>query len=93
MPTNFNELIGEDVLILSTVLDPDLPKKVRVHGIDYGGVWIESQEHTDHLLKSVRKTMLEGTPLIYVPFWRIQLAICGLDVPAISSEGISSEQR
>ncbi len=86
---NFGSLLGKEVMILSTVLHPKDPLAVTIRGVDYGGVWVEAQTVTNNFLKSVNQQMYEGTPITYVPFWRISLAITGRDVPAISSEGIS----
>lgn len=85
---NFRALIGERVMILSTVLDPQDPVVVTVRGVDYGGIWVEAQTITDTFLKSIKEQMFEGTPITYVPFWRITLAVTARNVPAISSEGI-----
>jgi hypothetical protein len=85
---NFAKLVGQEVLLISPVLDKDAPVTVTVRGVDAGGIWIECQSLTDIFLRSTGKTMFEGTPITFVPFWRISLAIVGSDVPAISSEGI-----
>ncbi|MGH9735807.1 MAG: hypothetical protein ACRD8A_14600 [Candidatus Acidiferrales bacterium] len=89
MTTNFKKLVGEDIALVSPLLGSDAPEKVRVHGVDYGGIWIESQKVTDSLLQSTQQTMSENTPLIFVPFSKITFAVCGWNVPAISSEGIA----
>jgi|HubBroStandDraft_6_1064221.scaffolds.fasta_scaffold13171_3 hypothetical protein len=86
---NFEKLVGQEVLIFSDALKgKSAPEKVTVRGVDAGGIWIECQSITDTMLKGIGKTMFEGTPLTYVPFWRISLAACGMDMPAISSESI-----
>lgn len=87
---NFGTLVGHQVLIFSTALNSaGTPETVTVRGVDAGGVWIEHQPITDTMLEGIGKTMFEGTPLTYLPFWRISLAFCGMDLPAISSQSIS----
>jgi hypothetical protein len=84
---SFEKLVGQQVMLISSVLNQNsIPELVTVRGVDGGGIWIESQTLTDAMLKGLGKTMLEGTPVTFVPFWRISLAACGSDLPAISSE-------
>jgi hypothetical protein len=86
---NFETLVGQQVLIFSVALNSSAsPEAVTVRGVDAGGVWVEHQAVTDTMLKGIGRTMFEGTPLTYLPFWRISLAACGMDTPAISSEAI-----
>jgi hypothetical protein len=86
---NFETLVGQVVAIFSiALLGATTPAFVTVRGVDHGGVWFESQEITDQLLGGVGTTMLARTALTYLPFWRISLACCGMDVPSISTESI-----
>ena len=88
MQTNFETLVNQEVLIISNALT-DGAGPVTIRGVDAGGIWVECQEITDAFLKQLGKTMFEGTPITYIPFWRISLAAIGKAIPSISSESVS----
>jgi hypothetical protein len=46
MPS-LNELIGYTVTVHSESLNSDHPARVKLHGVEVGGLWIESKELTE----------------------------------------------
>jgi len=82
---NFESLIGKRISF-SLSLDPNSALVVAtVRGADLGGVWVEYQTITDQILKSLDISMLEKTPLMFIPYSRIMFAFASNDVPSISS--------
>ena len=85
--TNFESLIGQNVVIVSPAFNNgEAPEKVRLHGIDHGGVWIESQLLTDRFLETTKEIMANKTLITFLPFWKISLAFSAADMPSISSK-------
>ncbi len=56
--------------------------KLNLEGVEQGGIWIQSQELTDVLLRVMVRPSLEGTLVIFVPYSAIQYAV-------VLGEGVS----
>jgi hypothetical protein len=72
----FSELIGHTVpMVITTISATDL-QEVVIHGVEQGGLWIESAEMTQSLLRGLNAPA-GRTPLFFVPFHEIKYAFVG----------------
>lgn len=80
-------------MIVSKVLFPNSkPVNATIRGAEAGGIWIESQELTDLMLKIVLETTIfAATPIYFLPFSSMEYVVVLQDVPSISSEGIGEQ--
>lgn len=60
----------------------------KLISVDVGGIWIESQLFNDLLFKSLNTTMLERTPIVFVPFSGIHWIVSLVDAPALSDTAL-----
>ena len=69
------DLVGSEIQILSKWFSsPDEPAKhwsVVLRGVDAGGILIESNDLNEAVLQRHQTTMLDRTPLIFLPYHRI----------------------
>ena len=91
MATSLKKLVGHEVLIMRR----EHPKPIRatLKGVELGGIWIEAQVFTDSVLDSIDKTMLEATPLFFVPFSSIRFLTTAHEFPALSEGALGLEPR
>ena len=61
---------------------------VRLHGVEAGGVWIESQTMTDLLLQTFKLQAASKTPIFFVPYHEITFLLTSIDVPALNETSL-----
>jgi hypothetical protein len=77
-------MIGEVILVRIPLLDTDGMILVKLHGIEAQGIWIESQEFTNQLMEKFRFVSSRTTPLVFVPFDKVDFIIGSLDSLSLS---------
>jgi len=84
----FHDLIGQKIIISSGIFNNSgAPIFATLRGVETGGLWVENQEITDLILKTMEKTMLEATPVMFVPFSQIHWAFDALgEHPSLSTD-------
>jgi hypothetical protein len=68
-------LVGEMIIVRIPILDPEEMSLVRLHGVDANGIWIECQDFTDALMTRCHLASSVTTPLLFVPFARIEFIL------------------
>lgn len=79
-----SDMVGERIAVLIPQLHPTIWKFVRLHAVEPGGIWIESQEVTDALLSSFGATMSPKTLVFFFPYHQILSAMGSADIPSIA---------
>lgn len=72
-------LIGEVIIVRIPLLDPERMSLVKLHGVETYGIWIESQEFTSELMEKFHFSISRTTPLVFVPFDKVDFIIAALD--------------
>jgi hypothetical protein len=85
----FAQLVGQTVVALVPLISATNFQNLKLHGVEAGGIWVESQALTELGLKAAEATMAPKTPMFFLPFWQIRFVMVSLDVPAISEKGLS----
>jgi hypothetical protein len=49
-------MVGEMIILRLPVLDPEEMAMVKLHAVDASGIWIESQDFTDAMMKKLQLT-------------------------------------
>lgn len=74
------ELVGEDICLLSSYLETEKGGKTKLLGVETGGIWIEG-EHIDSLLNElVAHTGAISKNAIFVPYHKIDMIVRITDV-------------
>jgi hypothetical protein len=68
-------MVGEMIIARIATLDPEEMSLVRLHSVDANGIWIESQDFTDTLMKKCHLASSVTTPVLFVPFARIEFIL------------------
>jgi len=77
-------MIGEVIVVRIPLLDADGMMLVKLHGIEAHGIWIESQNLTNQLMEKFHCSSSRTTPLVFVPFDKVDFIISGLDALSLS---------
>lgn len=79
---NFSELIGKEIIVLIPLIEPDHYQKVRILGVEPGGIWIESQIMINRVYSAVDAVASERTPAFFFPYHQIDFAMT--DMPGLA---------
>jgi hypothetical protein len=85
-PVQFSDRIGDDVLISLVIDATKRLHRVKLVGVEAGGLWIQSQELTTMLLRSSGVATHPKTPVIFVPYHQIFLAAASTDEVALDEK-------
>ena len=77
-------MIGEVIIVRIPLLDADSMILVKLHGIEAHGIWIESQDFTNQLMEKFHFSSSRTTPLVFVPFDKLDFIIAALDSLSLS---------
>ncbi len=82
---NLHELIGEEILAKVPLIHRGQYQTLRLHGVEEGGIWIESEVLTQ-LALSMSKKAAAGTPIFFLPFHQIQFLMQMTEKLALSEK-------
>jgi hypothetical protein len=77
-------MVGEVIIVRIPLLDPERMLLVKLHGVEAHGIWIESQQFTNELMEKYRFSSSRTTPLVFVPFDKVDFIIAALDLLSLS---------
>lgn len=81
-----NDMIGEDILASIPSIHPTDLQVVKLHGVEQGGLWLESENLTQTMLRSLKMAASSRTPIFFVPYHEIRVLIQGTDKVSLSEE-------
>ncbi|MFZ0885018.1 MAG: hypothetical protein WAN14_16575 [Candidatus Acidiferrales bacterium] len=77
-------MVGEIIIVRIPLLDPERMSLVKLHGVEALGIWIESQDFTNELMEKFQFSSSRTTPLVFVPFDKVDFIIAALDSLSLS---------
>lgn len=77
-------MIGEIIIVRIPLLDAERMILVKLHGIELHGIWIESQDFTNQLMEKFHFSSSRTTPIVFVPFVKVDFIIASLDSLSLS---------
>jgi hypothetical protein len=80
-------MIEEVIIVRIPLLDADGMMLVKLHGIEAHGVWVESQDFTNQLMEKFHFVSSRTTPLVFVPFDKVDFIIASRDSLSLSESG------
>jgi hypothetical protein len=86
-------MVGEIIIARIPLLDADGMMLAKLHGVEVSGIWIESQDFTNQLMEKFHFSSSRTTPLIFVPFDKLDFILASLDSLSLSESafGLSGE--
>ena len=90
---SLRSLVGEVVIIRSSVINPDDMARVKLHRVDPEGVWVESQAFTDTIMERCNTATSETTLIQFIPFARVDFIVASIDGVSISEEALGLDER
>ena len=84
---NFNAVFdqGSEIWARIPALSNEI-LKLKLEGIDQGGIWIQNQTLTDGILRAMNRASFEATPIIFVPYSAILYAVVLAEGASLSAE-------
>jgi hypothetical protein len=83
---NFTDFIDQTVILIIPRLHPTKFHRVIVKGIEGGGIWIQNQNVVNAMLQAVGQPSAEKTPVIFLPFHEIAIAIATVEGLALDEK-------
>lgn len=77
-------MIGDVIIVRISLIDPEGMTHVKLHGVESHGIWIESQQFTNILMEKFHFASSCTTPLLYIPFDKIDYIVGSLDSLSLS---------
>lgn len=72
---SLKSMIGEMIILRVPVLDPGEMSLVKLHAVESSGIWIESQDLTDAMMKKLQLTASSTTLVLFVPFQSVEFIV------------------
>jgi hypothetical protein len=88
-----SDYVGQTLTVLIPRIHEDSEEKVRVHGVEAGGVWIESQRLTNRLMTRLSASTAPKTLVFFFPYHEIVYAMVPIDVPALNETGLHVQDQ
>lgn len=88
---NLEKMIGREIIMLIPFVHPDHYQKVRLLGVEVGGIWIHSQEIINLVYTAVGEAASERTPVFFLPYHQIQFAMTVIPGMALNETAFGVE--
>jgi hypothetical protein len=78
--------IGQEILGMVPMLNPNQLQTLKLHGVEEGGIWVESNELTQLMLAKISRHASSKTPIFFVPFHQIQFLLHSTEQISLSEK-------
>jgi hypothetical protein len=83
---HLREMVGEEILGLVPMMDPQIFQVMVLHGVEEGGIWVENQKLTTLMLTGLKQASSSKTPLFFVPFHEIRFLMQSTEKSSLSEK-------
>jgi hypothetical protein len=83
---NLTELIGQVIVAHIPRLHPTIFQQVKLHGVEAGGIWIESQMMTNTFFETAGYSSSSRTMIFFFPYHQIGFVMTSIDGPSLSEK-------
>jgi hypothetical protein len=84
MVPKLKSMIGSFIFV--SIISAGELEKVKLLGVEFGGIWIESKKLIEGFLALSESKILSNTPIIFIPYSRLSGIITVTDVPTIGEK-------
>ena len=82
----FEEMIGKEVALIMPLIHATHFQQVIIHGVEHGGLWIESQAINEIAMRAVKIQAAPRTLLFFVPYHQITLGMSSTEKVSLSEK-------
>jgi hypothetical protein len=75
MVRSLKSMVGEMIILRVPALEPKEMSLVKLHAVEANGIWIESQDFTDAMMKKLQLTASATTLILFIPFQSVEFII------------------
>lgn len=79
----FANLVGQMIFVMVPMMHEKEYQHVILHGVEYGGLWVESEKLTQLILAG-SDMAASRTPLVFLPYHQIKYAMAASEKLALS---------
>jgi hypothetical protein len=79
-------MVGKVIIARIPALDAKEMSRVKLHGVEANGIWIESQGFTDAMMQKCHLATPVTTLLLFVPFHRIEFIVGSIHELSLSEK-------
>jgi hypothetical protein len=79
-------MIGHKVLALIPFIDKLIFQEITLHGVECGGIWVESQNLTNMMLQAIKEQSAPKTIVYFLPWHQISFLMSPIDTPALNEK-------
>lgn len=83
-----SDLVGQTIHALVPSIDPQVIQPLKLHGVEVGGIWVESQKVNNLVLSIAGQTISRKTGILFLPYHQISFVLGTLDVPSVSDKAL-----
>jgi hypothetical protein len=83
---NLTEMVGQVIVAHIPRLHPTLFQEVRLHGVEVGGIWIESQMMTNTFFATAGYSASPKTLVFFFPYNQIGFVMSSIEGPSLSEK-------
>lgn len=81
------DLVGGSILVqMPRSGDEARLWRMKLLGVEAGGIWVESQDITNRILQTVGVTSATRTPIVFLPYHQISLAMTSIPETALDEK-------
>ena len=84
MTTRLRQMIGQTVVAKIPAIDPDDLVLVKLLEIEPVGVWVESEDYNQTMLRQFKMPTSTTTLLLFVPFSEIEFLVTSINSVSLS---------
>jgi hypothetical protein len=74
MPS-LRSLEGKKIFACIPLMQANVIAEYNLHSVETSGIWISGQKLTEYFMEKASRTMLEKTPVFFVPFHQIVVVL------------------
>jgi hypothetical protein len=80
------QMIGESFVAIVPFIDKNRILSFKLLGVEFGGLWVESQDATNMMLGKLNLQAAPKTAVLFIPYHQIVVGFSSIDSPALSEE-------
>ena len=83
-----DDMVRETIFAKVPAADPANIHLFKLHSVEAGGLWLESQAFIDALLEQMGVQAAPKTPVVFVPYHQIVFVLGFSDAPSFSEKAL-----
>ncbi len=90
---SLRSLVGEMVIARIPAINTEEMTRVRLHAVETNGVWIESQEFIEAMMRKCGLATSKTTLLMFVPYQGVHFILSSIDAVSLSEEALGLRDK